>query len=83
MASQPRTVRRKFDDAIKKHVDNLYDTPDYNLNDLNCTGLTVDMAESIGVEVPKTEGEWPGGGGLNPGDFGEDLRDLKNESKCP
>ncbi|MCL1658564.1 MULTISPECIES: hypothetical protein [Elizabethkingia] len=33
-----------------------------------------------GISLPKTSGNWPGGGGSNPGNLGQDLRNLNNSS---
>ena len=46
----------------------------YNLNDYNCTDFAIKTANAAGANVPDTDGSWPGGGGSNPGDLGEDIR---------
>ena len=48
--------------------------PLYQLSNYNCTNWAVDKATKIGLNIPQTIGSWPLGGGLNPGDLGEDLR---------
>ena len=49
----------------------------YDLNTNNCTGFAIGQIERINITLPKTMGTWPlGGNGLNPADFGEDLRPL-------
>lgn len=32
----------------------------------------------IGLNIPNTHGQWPNGGGSNPGDLGEDVRVLSS-----
>jgi hypothetical protein len=46
----------------------------YNLNTYNCTDFGSNICNLAGFTVPNTDGSWPGGGGSNPGDFGQDLR---------
>jgi hypothetical protein len=48
----------------------------YNLNTYNCTDFGLGVANACGVALPDTNGTWPGGGGSNPGDLGEDMRSL-------
>lgn len=56
---------------------NLHDSPGtYNLNSNNCTDAAVGAAAAVGVTISTQQGTWPGGGGRNPGDLGEDLREL-------
>ena len=50
--------------------------PLYNLNDFNCTDFGISLVNSIGLNVPDTNGSWPLGGGSNPGYLGQDLRNL-------
>lgn len=33
----------------------------------------LDVLAEAGIVIPSREGRWPGGGGHNPGDLGEDL----------
>jgi hypothetical protein len=49
------------------------DPPEYDLNDNNCVDWAIDLLDQLGLDVPDTEGSWPGGGGSNTGDLGEDL----------
>ncbi|GIV45022.1 MAG: hypothetical protein KatS3mg035_2145 [Bacteroidia bacterium] len=51
----------------------------YNLNKFNCTDFALECSKASGNPLPDTQGEWPGGGGSNPGDLGEDLRE-KNKN---
>ncbi len=50
--------------------------PTHNLNTYNCSDFGLDIMESVGLSLPNTAGVWPGGGGRNPGDLGEDIRAL-------
>lgn len=50
--------------------------PTYNLNTYNCTDFGLEMANSLGLNIPDTNGTWPGGGGSNPGNLGQDIRGL-------
>ncbi|WP_139368892.1 hypothetical protein [Elizabethkingia anophelis] len=59
---------------------NSVSTATYNLNTFNCTNFGIDAAGKVGIFLPKTSGTWPGGGGANPGNLGQDLRGLNNSS---
>lgn len=49
----------------------------YNLNSENCTTFGIQTLANGGITLPITIGSWPGGGlGCNPGDLGEDLRQM-------
>jgi hypothetical protein len=48
----------------------------YNLNSENCTTFALQTLASGGIFLPSTIGSWPGGMGNNPGDLGEDLRQM-------
>ncbi len=48
----------------------------YNLNSNNCTTFALNALSSIGINLPQTRGTWTNGGGVNPGDLGEDIRDM-------
>jgi hypothetical protein len=50
-------------------------TTKYDLDKFNCTNFVVDAFGNI-ANFPRTLGTWPGGGGLNPGNFGEDIRNY-------
>lgn len=52
----------------------------YNLNSNNCTNFALDALREAGIIIPRTGGKWHHGGGLNPGDLGEDLRTMKLSS---
>ncbi|MBL7728779.1 MAG: hypothetical protein JNM68_13875 [Dinghuibacter sp.] len=62
----------QFKAAIDYAVANRYHA--YNLNSYNCTHYAIKVFEATGRDLPETSGTWFGGGGLNPGDLGEDLR---------
>lgn len=49
----------------------------YNLNTYNCTTFAINALGNIGINLPKTTGSWFNGGGYNPGDFGEDIRQMQ------
>lgn len=49
----------------------------YNLNSNNCTTFALNALSSIGVELPRTNGSWLNGEGNDPGDLGEDIRQMK------
>lgn len=48
----------------------------YNLNSYNCTDFGLGAAEACNLQIPDSFGSWPFGGGSNPGDLGEDIRNL-------
>jgi hypothetical protein len=48
----------------------------YNLNSENCTTFALQTLASGGIFLPSTIGTWPGGMGNNPGDLGEDIRQM-------
>jgi hypothetical protein len=48
----------------------------YNLNSNNCTTFAINALASAGISLPITKGFWPLGYGDDPGDFGEDLRNM-------
>lgn len=48
----------------------------YDLNSNNCTSYTLGALNSIGISLPATRGTWPGGSGFDPGDLGEDIRNM-------
>jgi len=50
----------------------------YNLNSYNCTDFAFDISSSGGLNLPDTNGSWPGGGGSNPGSLGQDLRSISS-----
>jgi hypothetical protein len=49
----------------------------YNLNTYNCTDFGLKMAnEVLSMGIPDSSGTWPGGGGSNPGNLGQDIRNM-------
>lgn len=55
----------------------------YDLNSNNCSAFALNVFAAAGINLPRTTGTWPGGGGCNPGDLGEDIRAMpltSNES---
>ncbi len=48
----------------------------YDLNSNNCTSYTLGALNSVGISLPATQGTWSGGGGYDPGDLGEDIRNM-------
>jgi RHS repeat-associated protein len=60
----------------------------FNLNDNNCTNAAIQFGRASGNDVPRTEGTWEfagysAGGGVNPGDLGEDIRKNPNANTKP
>lgn len=55
-------------------------TPNFDLNNFNCTGYCINRVSEIGITLPKSYGSWPLGGGLNPADLGQDVRYANNLS---
>ncbi|MEO6547895.1 MAG: hypothetical protein ABIN94_07835 [Ferruginibacter sp.] len=48
----------------------------YDLNSNNCTTFALNALATAGINLPRTPGSWLNGGGLNPGDLGEDIRTM-------
>jgi hypothetical protein len=48
----------------------------YDLNSNNCTTFALSALRDAGIDLPATDGIWPRGGGNDPGDLGEDIRDM-------
>lgn len=53
----------------------------YNLNSENCTTFAIQTLAQAGIMLPITIGTWPRGMGCNPGDLGEDIRQMPNITK--
>lgn len=49
----------------------------YNLNTNNCTTFVLNALHGAGFNVPATWGTWINGGGYNPGDLGQDIREME------
>jgi hypothetical protein len=55
---------------------------DYHLNENNCTNFVVDAFSKSSISLPETIGYWPNNGqGLNPGNFGQDMRNYQGTFK--
>ncbi len=52
----------------------------YNLNSYNCTDFVIELGNMAGLNIPDCDGDWPGGGGSNPGALGEYFRTLNDTS---
>jgi len=49
----------------------------YDLNSNNCTSFAIHALEAGNINLPATVGSWPDGGyGYDPGDLGEDIRNM-------
>ncbi len=48
----------------------------YNLNSNNCTTFAINALTRAGFRIPATRGNWLNGSGNNPGDLGEDIREM-------
>jgi hypothetical protein len=51
-------------------------TSTYNLNSYNCTDFAIKMANLAGLNLSDSYGTWPGGGGSNPGQLGQNIRGM-------
>lgn len=49
---------------------------DYHLSTNNCTDYALVISQLAGLNLPATFGNWLGGSGLNPADFGQDMRNY-------
>ena len=47
------------------------------------TDFCLDLLEEIGAGITSQEGTWPGGGGHNPGDLGQDIEALGGIRNTP
>lgn len=54
----------------------------YNLNTNNCTDFAQQISSAGGLNLPNTNGSWPGGGGSNPGNLGQDIRNMQLPSNA-
>jgi hypothetical protein len=52
----------------------------YDLNSNNCTTFVINAMAKGGITLPNTKGSWPGGTGNDPGDLGEDIRNMSTSS---
>jgi hypothetical protein len=52
----------------------------YNLNNNNCTSFALRTLAAGNVDISTSFGTWAGGGGYDPGDLGEDIRQMTLQS---
>lgn len=69
-------THRQFFNAL--HFIDQFNASTYHLSAHNCTTFAIIIARAAGWNVTTQRGTWPGGGGLNPGDLGEDLVERYN-----
>jgi hypothetical protein len=50
----------------------------YHLDTYNCTDFAIDIGNLGGLNLPPSNGTWPGGGGSNPGTLGQHIRSLSS-----
>lgn len=50
--------------------------PVYDLEKYNCTNFVLDISDAAGLHINRTIGKWVVGSGLNPGNFGQDLKSI-------
>ncbi|MDF2191394.1 hypothetical protein [Paraflavitalea sp. CAU 1676] len=62
--------------AVLDHI-SLTANAQYDLNLNNCTSFVIASLASAGVNIPATRGTWMNGGGFNPGDLGQDIREME------
>jgi hypothetical protein len=48
----------------------------YDLNNYNCTDFGIEIAKLGGLNLPDSYGKWPYGGGSNPGQLGQNIREM-------
>ncbi|WP_367772383.1 hypothetical protein AB3G33_02575 [Flavobacterium sp. WC2421] len=48
----------------------------YNLNTYNCTDFAIAIGNLVGLNLPDSYGTWTGGGGSNPGQLGQNIRNM-------
>ena len=64
------------------YVNNVPST--YNLNTYNCSDFAIQIGNLVGLDLPDSYGTWTGGGGSNPGQLGQNIRNMtlpKNVSR--
>lgn len=61
--------------SLIQHIQNMTQYNTYHLNQQNCSDFAIDALSPI-ITIPDTYGSWPLGGGTNPGNLGQDLRNL-------
>lgn len=48
----------------------------YDLNNFNCMDFALQALQAGGITIPDNYTQWPRGGGSNPGQLGQDLRNM-------
>lgn len=48
----------------------------YDLNNYNCTDFAIEVGKLAGLPLSDSFGTWPGGAGSNPGQLGQDIRNM-------
>ncbi len=48
----------------------------YDLDNYNCTDFAIEVGKIAGLPLSNSYGAWPGGAGSNPGQFGQDIRNM-------
>lgn len=48
----------------------------YDLNTYNCTDFAIAIGNLAGLNLSDSYGSWPGGGGSNPGQLGQNIRTM-------
>jgi len=74
-------TRRKFNRILR--MVKRYSRSKYNLNKNNCTDFGLVVAGIAGIRISETRGSWPLGGGNNPANAGQSVREGKIELEDP
>ena len=84
-AAEVKATKKVTHDQFFKAVKYIEDqgSATYNLNTYNCTDFGICVAGAAGWNISSQRGKWPFGGGHNPGDLGEDLKDDHNGQIIP
>ena len=69
--------KRKFNRILR--MVKRYSRRKYHLNKNNCTDFGLVVAGIAGIKIEETKGSWPLGGGNNPADAGQSVREGKLE----
>lgn len=48
----------------------------YDLDNYNCTDFAIEVGKIAGLPLSDSYGSWPGGAGSNPGQLGQDIRNM-------
>ena len=52
----------------------------YHLDTYNCTDFAIELGNLAGMNLPESNGTWPGGGGSNPGALGQYIRNQSSSN---